>query len=421
MRTELRRLFLLFVAFWFLGWGIGYPMQLSLLVMVTYLLLHFVQLSRFLAWVDDADNINTPAANGIWKELYSRLAKQRKQNNKSIKKSQSYLNRMSQLAQVVDEGVLVLKRDLRLDWWNEAAARQLNLQPRDRGQVLSNLVRDPEFLNYVNQDEFDGSVELQSPHGTRGWMKLRAAHFGQGEVALVVTEITQMKNMDRLRKEFVANVSHELRTPITVLRGYLETLSDGVIIDDPMIRRACLQMSDQVKRMQSLADDLIILSRLEDESTAFNFEKVGLFDLVSTIVDEAKVLSKGKHDFFFDCSKDAFLMARQGDVHSAVSNLVLNAVRHNPDGASIKVHVLENKEVLCITVNDDGVGISAEAIPKLTERFYRTDSSRNSKVGGSGLGLAIVKHSLNRYGGQLDITSVPGKGAKFECRFPKNS
>ncbi len=247
------------------------------------------------------------------------------------------------------------------------------------------------------------------------------SHFWDGDIVLVISDITPLKNTERLRKEFVGNGSHELRTPITVLRGYLETLSDGMLSENPMMKKALQQMSEQVLRMQNLADDLIVLSRLESQPEKIKKKKIELLPLMEAILEEAKMLSEGKHEFELSCPPGLSMFAQESDIHSAIGNLVINAVHHNPAGTHIQIRVLKDESSLSISVKDDGTGISAEALPRLTERFYRTDSSRNSKVGGSGLGLAIVKHVINRYDGKLEIKSRLSEGSEFICRFPLSS
>ena len=179
------------------------------------------------------------------------------------------------------------------------------------------------------------------------------------------------------------------------------------------------QMSEQVTRMQALADDLIMISRLEADSQEPSLQAVDINGLLHSIVSEAQALSGGKHIITLDCKEEAVVQADGSDIRSALSNIIFNAVRHNPDGASITILVSQYQDFIDVSIRDDGVGIDPMEIPRLTERFYRGDNSRNSATGGTGLGLAIVKHSINRYGGRLMINSRLGHGAEFICRLPK--
>jgi two-component system phosphate regulon sensor histidine kinase PhoR len=252
-----------------------------------------------------------------------------------------------------------------------------------------------------------------------------ASHFGDNEIVLVIADITRMNNLETARKEFVGNISHELRTPLTVIRGYIETLQD-LPSNTAMADRAFEQMATQVSRMQSLADDLILLSRFEGAEYQSNggpdsqqsYPSTNLFNLLSEIMVEAEQLSGGRHSLELDCCEAISLSVEPSSLRSALGNLVFNAVHHNPQGATITISLTEPNAAVSIAIADDGVGIDPLEIPRLTERFYRGDSSRNSDTGGSGLGLAIVKHAVTSCGGELQINSRLGQGAVFICRFP---
>ena len=234
---------------------------------------------------------------------------------------------------------------------------------------------------------------------------------------LVITDITRLSSLEEMRKEFVGNVSHELRTPLTVMRGYIETLQDSPD-NNAVVNRAFGQMADQVNRMQALADDLILLSRLEADGQEAHLEPVNLHDLLTSIVAEAEILSGGLHSLSLDCAATLEVNSEGNSMRSALGNIIFNAVRHNPKGAAVDVVVEQYSDHISISIQDDGVGIDPTEVPRLTERFYRGDSSRNSATGGTGLGLAIVKHSLNRCGGDLTISSRLGHGSRFVCRLP---
>jgi two-component system phosphate regulon sensor histidine kinase PhoR len=247
-------------------------------------------------------------------------------------------------------------------------------------------------------------------------LEFTASHFGQGEVVLVINDVSRLDKLERLRTEFVGNVSHELRTPLTVIRGYLETLQD-IPKNTAMENKAYYQMSEQVTRMQALAEDLILLSRLEEEVGNSVLEEFDLADLLKTIVIEAEALSEGQHIISFDAISTP-VRANQKDIRGALGNIIFNAVKHNPTGANIEIKIEAKESGFFVTIADDGIGIDPLEIPRLTERFYRGDNSRNSQTGGSGLGLAIAKHALTQAGGSLTITSRLGKGSKFECWLP---
>lgn len=416
--TELGRISLICFLSLIVGWLSSYIVESLLLGIFLYSLWLHTKLAKLLSWIRSGMLDTPPAVNGVWKEIYTNLTSHKKRQIKAIRKMRGTVQRISQLTHAIDQGILVLKSDLRLEWWNTAARGQLCLTSSDKGHSLTSLIRDPLFAEYLNKQVFEGEVELPSRALPERTLVFTASHFGDGEIVLVISDITQLKNLEKLRKEFVGNVSHELRTPLTVLRGYLETLGDGIVINKSNLHRAYQQMSEQVIRMQALADDLIVLSRLEDEPTVVPVDKVDLKILLEEIVKEALIISEGVHEITLECPDDAYLMAQKGDLHSAISNIVINAVRHNPEGVRIVIKVVRDEDDIVISVRDDGIGINANVIHKLTERFYRADSSRNSRVAGTGLGLAIVKHIISRYGGALEIKSKPGEGAEFISRFP---
>lgn len=400
------------------GW-LSDQLGLCLLVLlIVYLGWHLRSGWLFSRWVKSGMKQTTSGLHGIWRELGLVLQKRRQQEKKAVQRMRDTVKRTSQLTHAIEEGIVVLQRDFSLSWWNVAAKEQLGLQDSDKGHSLASLYRDPALADYLEQKKIKGRLELPSRLNPDKWLMFTASRFGDGDIALVISDISPLKNTERLRREFVGNVSHELRTPITVLRGYLETITDGMIPENPLFQKACEQMSEQVMRMQALADDLIILSKLESQPEKINKKKVRLLPLVQALIEEAQVLSEERHSFSLNCPDNLSLMAQESDIHSAIENLIINAVHHNPAGANIQINISSDGNTIKISVKDNGVGISAEAIPRLTERFYRTDASRSSKVGGSGLGLAIVKHVINRYKGSLEIISRLQEGSEFICTFP---
>ena len=242
--------------------------------------------------------------------------------------------------------------------------------------------------------------------------------FGESEIVVVISDITQINELEKVRKEFVGNVSHELRTPLTVMRGYLDTLSD-LKGNSAMANKAYQEMSNQIDRMKDLADDIILLSKFESDAVTLVQQPVDLGDLMSQIAAEAEQLSAEKHNIKLNCPTSTVLNADTKMLRSALSNIVFNAVLHNPQGADIVIDITQSETHTEVVISDNGVGIDADEIPRLTERFYRGDNSRNSNTGGSGLGLAIVKHGLTGCDATLAIKSTLGSGATFTCTFPR--
>lgn len=420
MFTEIRRIVVVGLFTFLFGWNIGYPLEVVLCGIGAYILWTFRIIGQLFNWIDKGMRGIPPETDGVWGEISDTLSRQRRRHRRTQEKMRKTISRISRLTEALDEGILVLRSDLTIDWWNSSATNLLGLRASDRGSAVINLIRDPAFVEYIHRDEFIGSIDLPSIIQSDRLLKLSASGFGDNEIALVITDITKLKNLEQLRKEFVGNISHELRTPLTVMRGYIETLQD-LPNNTATVETAFDQMSEQITRMQALADDLIMISRLEADNREPVLEAVNISDLLRDIVSEAQALSDGKHSITLDCKEQTLVQAEASDIRSALSNIVFNAVRHNPDGASIAILVSDYQDFIDVSIRDDGVGIDPMEIPRLTERFYRGDSSRSAVTGGTGLGLAIVKHSINRYGGHLVINSRLGHGAEFICRLPKQS
>ena len=417
MHTEIWRAVFVGLFCALFGFSLGYPFEVILTGLIVYMAWTFRTIEKLFRWIDKGMAGIPPDADGVWGEITDTLNRQRRRHRRGQEKMRRTINRITRLTEALDEGILVLRSDLMLDWWNSSATKLLGLRPADRLTAVTNLIRDPVFVSYIAQKEFVGSIKLSSSDQVGDTLQLSASYFGDDEIVLVITDITRLSNLEQLRKEFVGNVSHELRTPLTVMRGYLETLED-VAAKDPLLAKAFSQMSNQVSRMQGLSDDLIMISRLESDDHQPILERINLKPMLEEIVAEAKVLGDGTHTISLVCHQDPVIEADVKDIRSVFGNIIFNAVRHNPRGANIIVRATSYTGFINISVKDDGIGIDPNEIPRLTERFYRGDSSRNSETGGSGLGLAIVKHALARNHGQLIINSQLGQGAEFVCRLP---
>ena len=314
---------------------------------------------------------------------------------------------------------MILDSERCLEWWNPSATQLLGLREDDRYQPIINLIRSPEFVEYIKAGDFGVPLECPAPGHEARILQFSASIFAQDEVALVVQDITRLRNLEQTRKDFVANISHELRTPLTVMTGYIETLQASLDEEQsPMWRKALAQMEQQATRMNLLTEDLMMLSRLES-TPAQAIETVQLDALIPPIIENAKALSEGKHQFSFRCPGPVTIKGTSKELHSAFANLIYNAVKHNPEGCGIAVSISEDDTSTSVEIKDTGRGIDSRHLPRLTERFYRPDDGRSTQMGGTGLGLAIVKHVLLRHQGELLIDSALGKGSTFTCRFAR--
>ena len=416
MQHELWRASSIFFFSLFFGWSLDLPLQILVISLAIYLLWIFKTTSKIFSWIDRGMRNIPPNVDGVWGEVADTLNRQRRRHKKSSEKLRTLIRRATKVTESLDQGVVVLKKNRTLDWWNTSAKTLLNLRSGDRGSSIMNLIREPHFIEYINKSEFSGSIRLMSNVQKDILLDLEASFIDGQDIVLVITDVSRLSKLELLKAEFVGNVSHELRTPLTVLRGYLETLED-LPNKNALETKAYEQMAEQVVRMQTLADDLILLSQMEEESQEIQNEEVDIVSMLNSIIDEAKVLSAGRHHFSFE-SQPLILQGHHGDIRAALGNIIFNAGNHNPDVAEIKVNIQLHENGIMIVIADDGVGMQVDEIPKITERFYRGDNSRNSKSGGSGLGLAIAKHALTRANASLNIISRPGQGATFECLFP---
>jgi two-component system phosphate regulon sensor histidine kinase PhoR len=219
-----------------------------------------------------------------------------------------------------------------------------------------------------------------------------------------------------MRRDFVANVSHELRTPLTVLVGFLETVRE-LKLDPQRIRDYLGMMQEQSARMHRIIEDLLTLSMLESAPPP-SAERVSTRPLLERLHADAQALSGGRHRVSLMGAPAVDLLGSESELSSAFGNLVSNAIRYTPQDGEVRIIWRDAPEGSSFSVEDTGIGIAEEHVPRLTERFYRVDRSRSRETGGTGLGLAIVKHAVARHQAHLDVESKPGQGSRFTIRFP---
>jgi two-component system phosphate regulon sensor histidine kinase PhoR len=322
---------------------------------------------------------------------------------------------MRRAVQALPDGVVILDAANRIEWCNRTAERQLGLDGRaDLGQNIANLVREPEFVEHLGAAE-ESPVRISRSPGMA--LSLQLIAFGQSQKLLLARDVTQSERVDAMRRDFVANVSHELRTPLTVLVGFLETLQN-LKLDATRQRDYLGMMQEQAARMQRIIDDLLTLSALDAAPPASTETQVPVPPLIERLKNDAEALSAGRHKIKVLMEAHSDLLGVESELASAFGNLVSNAVRYTPPGGMVTLAWREGPDGARFSVEDTGIGIEPEHIPRLTERFYRVDRSRSRETGGTGLGLAIAKHALARHDATLEIESEVGKGSRFTARFP---
>jgi two-component system phosphate regulon sensor histidine kinase PhoR len=379
---------------------------------------HLRQMSRLLHWALGEIEARVPDADGTWGVIFAGLHRRVRRRVEQQRDLTLSLERFRTAAEAVPDGMVILDAHGCIVWSNARAQLHLGIDPaRDRGQPIVNLVRQPEFVGYVERMAFGEPVVFASSRDAGVVLSVQVVPYGTDQRLLVSRDVTRLEEVARMRRDFIANVSHELRTPLTVLTGFLETLEDAGNGDERS-RRYVRLMQEQAQSMQRLVDDLLTLSSLEASENPVREEAVDVADLARRAKREAEVLSGGQHRIELDLDTNAALRGSRDELASALGNLVNNAVRYTPPGGVVRIGWSVREGEGWLAVADSGIGIAPEHIPRLTERFYRVDRSRSRATGGTGLGLAIVKHVLLRHDGELGIESEPGKGSVFTARFP---
>ncbi|XQE67306.1 phosphate regulon sensor histidine kinase PhoR [Pseudomonas sp. P3C3] len=386
-----------------------------------YLLWHLKQLLRLHAWLRERQPDDAPPEGyGLWGEVFDSIYQLQRRDQRVRGRLQAVIDRVQESTAALRDAVIMLDSEGNLEWWNRAAEQLLGLKtPQDSGQAITNLVRHPRFKEYFEAGQYQEALEIPSPLSDRQRLQLQITRYGNNEHLMFVRDVTRLHQLEQMRKDFVANVSHELRTPLTVISGYLETLLDNVEEVNPRWLRALQQMQQQGSRMQNLLNDLLLLAKLEATDYPSDNQPVAMDLLLLSIRNDAQALSGSRnHRISLEADHQVRLKGSEAELRSAFSNLVFNAVKYSPDESEIRIRWWADEQGGHFSVSDNGIGIEAKHLPRLTERFYRVDSSRASNTGGTGLGLAIVKHVLLRHRARLDIASVPGKGSTFTCQFP---
>ncbi len=380
---------------------------------------HLVQLMRLIVWLQQPSPATTPEATGPWGEAFLGLFRLQRKAEHGSEMLREALNRFQDAGAALPDGVVIMDTDDRIEWCNPLAEEHLGVQlERDRGQQLTYLMRQPEFLRWLAEDPYDTPLVLRNARNEGLTLLFRLVRYGPREKLVVSRDITVIENAERVRRDFVANVSHELRTPITVISGFLETLEDNEDMDRDSVRRAMTLMRSQAERMAHLVEELLTLSRLESDHGAPPADEISTRTLIELLARETEQLSQGRHTVTVEVGDDVVLVGSCSELHSAFGNLASNAVRYTPPGGQITLRWTYDSTGGRFSVRDTGIGIAPEHLPRLTERFYRVDKGRSRETGGTGLGLAIVQHVLNRHQGRLEVQSTPGQGSLFIACLP---
>ena len=376
---------------------------------------------RLIHWAGAPLGTPTPSASGVWGVAFDALHRRGRLASAEREQATQELARFRRAAEALPDGVLILDGHRAIEWMNLQGELCFGLKAStDTGSRITHLLREPEFLAYLDDTDHRGiPLEFRTQRNPGRVLQVQAAPFAAGRTLLLVRDVTQLQKLATMRRDFVANVSHELKTPLTVTLGFIETAQDALHDTPPVEIAAYLATAgEQARRMRQLIEDLLTLSALETDAPPPLEERVSVAALLEEILQEVRALSAGRHRITLENTGPAWLLGSARELRSAFANLAGNAVRYSPDSGDITLGWCADGEGGLFSVRDSGIGIAAEHLPRLTERFYRVDRGRSREAGGTGLGLAIVKHVLERHQATLRIESALGRGSIFGVAFP---
>ena len=399
-----------------LGFLTGYPVLVPGLFLAGYLAWQTYNSLRLYHHLQVSDSA-PPGSLGMWADIAGQINQLKNRHSEKHRHYRELINDFEIMAQEFPDAILVIDDNDVIRWCNKSALHLLNLQELPKTSTrLGNLIREAGFSDWLaTGDDERGTLVIDCPADHNVALQLSSGRLRENQRMLIMRDVTEIQHTERLRRDLVANVSHELRTPLTVLLGYLEILEAQPKEAKP---KAIKRMLKQARQMHAMLEDLLKLSRLQSADKKEDDTTVDVPALLAQLEEQAKDLSRGRHDLRFDISPDLKIRGVESDLESAFQNLIVNAINYTPGKGVIRVSWQETPGHIVLSVRDNGVGIPYQDIARLTERFYRVGDDRNRKTGGTGLGLAIVKHVLMNHDAELEISSEVSKGSDFRCLFP---
>ncbi|WP_180065111.1 MULTISPECIES: phosphate regulon sensor histidine kinase PhoR [unclassified Acinetobacter] len=419
-KQDLRLLafFLLIAAF--IGFGIGYLWICILIAFAVFFALQMRSLYLVNEWISNRPYDVPPNLDGIWGALLFNVYRAQRQERIVQAEMVGLIDRAQSSLVALAEAVVLIDELHQIEWWNPAAEKLLGIQQLDQGRNILSILRQPSFIEYfTNIDLAPDGLKMKSSVLEDHYVQVKLTRFGRESRLLVAYDVTRMHNLEQMRKDFVDNISHELRTPLTVLSGYIETFTDQEDLN-PRWKRAFDQMQSQTRRMNALVNDLLLLSRLENDKKVAKNQIIEMPSLMNQLYDDAHAYNVDYgHTLNLEIDSHCDLIGSDMELASAFSNLITNAIKYTPKGGTVTIGWHDDGTHGYFTVEDTGIGIDPKHLPRLTERFYRVDSARSRQTGGTGLGLAIVKHVLMQHQAHLEIESKENRGSLFKVVFPK--
>ncbi len=400
------------------GWLFGNPSAGLAAALALHLTWVLVNLFRLEWWLRHRSYADPPDIGGVWGEIIAQIVRLHRRKRFHKQRFVQLMRQLQRSTAALPNGVVILNAQREIVWFNRMAARLLNLRrTADLGMRIENLLREPEFVRYLAKQDYSTPVVIRQTSGEDSYLSLQVAPYGDGQLLLLVSDVSRQMRLEAVRRDFVANASHELRSPLTVISGYLETLGQDPALDADL-QGPVAEMRRQAERMTAIIRDLLELSRLEETDEVVGGEPIDVAALLALLRKDVLARAVHPREVRVRIDSDARLIGDEPEIHSAFSNLVDNAAKYTPAEGSLEMRWWVDEDGGHFAVSDTGMGIPPEHIPRLTERFYRVDAGRSRATGGSGLGLAIVKHVLQRHGATLEVQSTLGAGSTFTCHFP---
>src|SRR5215831_14389171 len=400
------------------GWVFNNVLGGLTVALAGHLVWQFVNLFRLDWWVRHRSFADPPEFGGVWGEVVTQVVRLHRRKRYHKQRFVKLVRQIQRSTAALPDGVVILNSQREITWFNRTAGELLNLRGADDyGLRIDNLLRQPNFARYFDGGDYANSIVLQPDIQLDNYLSMQLVPYGEGQHLLLVRDVSRQMRLENMRKDFVANASHELRSPLSVIAGYLETLAHDPALDGDL-QAPVAEMRRQAGRMTSIITDLLALSKLEETDETVGGDYIDIAALLAVLRKDVLARPTHPRDVRVIIDSHAMLRGDEPEIHSAFSNLVDNAAKYTPPEGSVEMRWWADGEGGHFAVTDTGIGIPAEHIPRLTERFYRVDAGRSRATGGSGLGLAIVKHVLQRHGATLEVQSTLGVGSTFTCHFP---
>ena len=411
-----------------LGAATGYVLVCLVLFCLFVIVWQIYRLDSLSKWVDRPTIKSVPDADGQIYTILRKLAKRDKKNKLRQRQLTSFLSQVRKAIGALPDAIVLIDESGKIEWANNNALSLLGIRwPADNGLRLVDLVRYPELevllepqdkAHQETQDATAQGLEVASLIKRDVVLNLKCLAYTEHLRMVIVRDVTRLVRTNQMQRDFVANVSHELKTPLTVLRGYLEILSGHKELPKGFAKPLA-QMNAQSTRMELIVSDLLFLAKLESTQHSGEDDPVDMSQLVNAVLDNVQPLvADKKHTLIVDLDSTVQVIGSATELHSAISNLLTNAIHYTPSKGSIAISWKSHGDGARLIVKDNGDGIEDHHLERLTERFYRVDSNRSREGGGTGLGLAIVKHVLQRHNAELRIKSRVSEGSTFICEFP---